>query len=142
MTYIWNAFSNKFELLPQVFTYHSFTDNWYLTLPLTWCGTVKTTNTNMGIGFKKVDFYTSEEVTSDEELHIEAPLFTVYVLTGPDREAFASQEGKFVISKREDIIFAGEIKSPSYLGVAINEDMIKSAFSNRGRDWTSEIIHE
>ncbi len=138
--YIWSALSEEGALIPSAFTYHSFTDNWYLSMPLSWSGSVHAENISGRSGETVIHFSTRETMGGDETEYIEAPLFTLYVLTGTRRSQYAAEGERFVVSEREDTIFAAEIISESYLATEINEDFIKSIFKNSESEWFSEIL--
>ncbi len=138
--YIWSAMSEKSTLVPSAFTYHSFGDNWYLSMPLSWSRSVHAENTSGRSGETVIRFSTRETMGGDEEEYIQAPLFTLYVLTGTRRSQYAAEGERFVVSEREDTIFAAEIISESYLATEINEDFIKSIFKNSESEWFSEIL--
>ncbi len=139
-TYIWRAVDEKGVIVPKTFTYHSFSQNWYFSMPLSWRRTVSASEQKIGSERTKISFFTREEIDSDEERFVEAPLFSVYIFSGSNRKALAAQDGRFIISEREDMIFAGEIVSDGYLGETIDENFLKSAFKTRESDWTSEIL--
>ncbi|MBR5542629.1 MAG: hypothetical protein IKU65_00845 [Oscillospiraceae bacterium] len=139
-TYIWNAVSEDGALISRVFTYHSFSDNWYVSLPLSWGGTVSTEKRATRSAEKEIRFITREGMDLDAQDYVTAHLFSVYVLTGSRRKALAAEEGRFIISEREDVVFAAEIISRSYLSTEITEEFIKAAFKNRESEWTSEIL--
>lgn len=139
-TYLWNAVQDDGMLIPEVFTYHSFSKNWYISMPLAWSASVTAEVGEVSTRQTEIRFVTREETAGGDEEFVEAPLFTVYALTGDMRETLAQREGTFVISKRDDVIFTAEILSPSYLGTEITEEFIKTAFKNRESEWASEIL--
>jgi len=138
--YRWNVLSEKERLVPSAFTYHSFTDGWYLLMPLSWSGSVVAKRQTLSPGEIEIHFSTRELIQGDLEQYIEAPLFSVYVLTGGARKKQVSENGRFIISEREDAVIAAEIMSESYLATAIDEEFIKLIFRNRESEWFSEIL--
>lgn len=138
--YTWSSLSEKGALIQSAFTYHSFEDNWFLSMPLSWSGSVYAESTSGRSGENAIHFSTRERMGGDDEEYIEAPLFTLYVLTGGRRSQYAAEGERFVVSEREDTIFAAEIISESYLATKINEDFIKSIFKNSESEWFSEIL--
>ncbi len=139
-TYLWSAVQEDGMLIPEVFTYHSFTENWYISMPLVWSASVTAELGEVSTRQTEIRFVTREATAGGDGEFVEAPLFTVYVLTGDMRETLSQREGTFVISKRDDVIFTAEILSQSYLGTEITEEFIKSAFKNRESEWASEIL--
>lgn len=138
--YRWSNLTDAGVTAPSAFTYHSFTEGWYLSMPLAWSASVSTERSIGRGGEVRVHFSTHEHANGDIEEYIEAPLFTVYILSGNNRKQYASEEGRFIISEREDMIFAAEIMSESYLATQITEEFIKSIFKNRESEWFSEIL--
>ena len=139
-TYVWRRVSGEGILIPTTFTYHSFSDNWYLSLPLEWQSSVFAEKKKIGSERVRIDFFSKEMIDADEDTYIKAPLFSIYVLTGSNRKNIATEDGEFIISERENMLIAGKITSEGYLGEKIDEDFIKKAFKNRESDWASEIL--
>ncbi|MBQ8004079.1 MAG: hypothetical protein IJ299_03210 [Oscillospiraceae bacterium] len=138
-TYRWSAVSDNGTLIPSAFTYHAYSEGWYLLLPTAWSTSVYASRTVTRAGEVAVHFTTREILPGDTEDRIEAPLFSLYILTGGSRDAYAAEEGRFVIAEREDTLFAASIASESYLATQINEEFIKAAFKNIESEWFSEI---
>ncbi len=137
--YRWSTVSENGVLIPSAFTYHSYSEGWYLLLPTSWSGSVTASRTVTRSGEIAVNFSTREILPGDTDEQIEAPLFSLYILTGGSRSAYAAEEGRFIVAEREDTIFAARIASESYLATEINEAFIKSAFKNIESEWFSEI---
>ncbi len=140
-TYFWRSADKSGVLLTRAFTYHSFSDNWYFSMPVSWGKTVFVKRVPIGTQRVKISFFTREKIgTADEEIYVEAPLFNIYVLKDGSKKAFASDQSKVIISERENVTFAGEIIATEYLGYTIDADFFKTAFKNRKSDWASEIL--
>lgn len=139
--YLWNRISSAGDKTLSAFTYHSYSENWYLLLPTAWSRSVSVSRRNLRKGEAAIRLSTRETVQGEAEAEeIEAPLFTVYVLTGANRDQYAAEEGRFIISEREDTVFAAQIASESYLATEINEEFIKGIFKNIESEWISEIL--
>lgn len=138
--YKWKNLTEDGKLAVTAFTYHSFAENWYLLLPISWSQTVYAERTIEKSGCVKVHFSTRESLNNDEGGFFEAPLFSVYVLTGENRKRLANEKRGFVISETDDVIFKGEVISHSYLGTNIDEEFVKSIFKKRESEWLSEIL--
>ena len=91
-------------------------------------------------GETSISFFSREVLSEESEQYIEVPLFRIVILSGANRESAAAREGRFIISKRDDIIFAAEITSASYLSTEINEAFIKGIFKTRESEWASDIL--
>ena len=87
-----------------------------------------------------VRFFSREVLGGDSEQYIEVPLFRIIILSGANRQSAAAREGRIIISERDDVIFAAEITSESYLSTAINEAFIKGIFKTRESEWASDIL--
>ncbi|MBQ9985825.1 MAG: hypothetical protein IJP38_05910 [Oscillospiraceae bacterium] len=136
----WNVLSGENSLRQSSFTYHSYPEGWYLLMPLAWSGSVVAERSATRSGEVAIRFLTREYMHGDTEEFVEAPLFSIYVLTGNQREQHAAEEGRFVVSTREGTIFAAEVISESYLATEINEELIKEMFKDIENDWFSEIL--
>ncbi len=138
-TYRWSTVSENGSLMPSAFTYHSYSEGWYLLLPTSWIGSVYASLTVTRAGEIGISFTTRELMPGDTDEQIEAPLFSLYILTGGSRDAYAAEEGRFIVAEREDRIFAAKVESESYLATKIDEAFIKSALKNIESEWFSEI---
>lgn len=138
--YRWSMLSGTGTLKPSAFTYHAYSEDWYLLMPLAWSGSVRAERSVRRSGESVIHFSTHETVRGDTDEQLKAPLFTIYVLTGSSRGQYAAEEGRFIISEREDTVFAASISSESYLATEINEEFIKSIFKNSESEWFSEIL--
>ena len=138
-TYRWSTVAENGSLIPSAFTYHSYSEGWYLLLPTSWSGSVYASRSVTRAGEIEISFTTRELMQGDTDEAIEAPLFSLYILTGGSREAYAAEEGRFIVAEREDRIFVAEIESESYLATKIDEAFIKSALKNIESEWFSEI---
>lgn len=139
-TYIWRSIDNNGVMMHVAFTYHSFAENWYLSMPTSWGKTVFARREVLDSRRAKISFFTREGIDDDTETYVEAPLFNIYVCKGSNASALAADGGNVIISEREDMAFAAEIISTGYLGETIDEAFLKEAFKNRKSDWASEIL--
>ena len=81
-------------------TYHNSTDRWYLLIPDAWDGhfTVRQVNTSAAV--HATEFYDARRNVTGEKL------FTVYTLTGTDREAQAAKAGRSILRLQGETIYA------------------------------------
>lgn len=61
-------------------------------------------------------------------------LWTVYVLTGDDRSAQAVQGQRFVLTKTDTVVYAGELEDAARL-LGVNEEQVQRAFHLIQYDW-------
>lgn len=86
----------------QAITYHNLTDSWYLLVPDTWDGHFTVSQDNTG---------TTEHATTFFSLsggQIREKLFTIYTLTGDNRETQANRGGKTILRRQPNTIYAIE----------------------------------
>ncbi len=139
--YMWKNFDENGNLRISAFTYHSFADNWYLLLPVSWSNSVSASWTIERTGCVRIHFSTREPLNDDAGGFFEAPLFTLYVLDG-ENQRLISERGSFTIAEHNGEILRAEVVSNSYLGIKIDEALIKSMFKKRESEWLSEIPFE
>lgn len=139
-TYLWYRAGAEGKLSLSAFTYHDFNSNWYVMMPASWSSTVMAERKVTSSNETSVSFFSREVLGGDSEQYIEVPLFRILILSGSNRESAAVREGRFIISERDDIIFAAEISSGSYLSTEINEEFIKNIFKTRESEWASDIL--
>lgn len=136
----WSVLNEDKNLVPSSFTYHVYSEGWYLLMPAAWSGAVIAERTAVRSGEVEIRFFTREHMQGDAEEYIKAPLFSIYVLTGDLRDERAAEEGRFIITTRDNTVFAAKIISESYLATDINEDFVKSIFRDIENNWFSEIL--
>ena len=84
----------------EAITYHNSTDRWYFLIPENWDGhfTVKQVNTSAAV--HATEFYEARGNSIGEKL------FTIYTLTGTDREAQAAKAGSSILRLQGETIYA------------------------------------
>ena len=96
----WYAMSPEGEEVDKMYTYHNFVDGWYLQLDSAWSNRLFVEMADNAYVFYLWDesYKTSEKV------------FTIYAITGQNREEQGSVEGKFIIHKTESVVYAGRME--------------------------------
>ena len=90
----------------QMTTYHNNSDRWYLELPPAWEGNITLSRQeNTTIGERAVVFSHWDRDSGNPP---EAFLI-IYRLTGTSRNSDAEKAGRFILSKDDDVTFAGEL---------------------------------
>ncbi len=84
----------------EAITYHNLTDGWYLLVPKEWDShfTVRQVNTSATV--HATEFYGVRGTAIGEKL------FTIYTLTGTDRENQAAKAGRSILRLQSETIFA------------------------------------
>lgn len=97
---IWQALNSDGSLVEKTYTYQQFTNGWYLFLREQWLGNMAVEQTE-----DACMFYLRQ--AEDQEFE---KVFTIFTLTGSDREEQAAVEGRIVLYKTESIIFVAELE--------------------------------
>ena len=98
----WHGFQANGESQIQALTYHNLTDRWYLLIPFQWDGHFTVRQNNAGSSAHATTFYSVNGRTTGEEL------FTIYTLTGTDRESQAVKGDRAILRRRTapDTVYA------------------------------------
>lgn len=81
-------------------TYHNSADRWYLLIPDGWDGHFTVKQVNASAAVHATEFYEARgNLTGDK-------LFTIYTLTGADREAQAAKAGRSILRLQGETIYA------------------------------------
>ena len=110
--------------MDKLYTFHNYNGGWYLQLDSEWASRL-TVEQEHGC-FR---FY-----VWDESYQAAIPLFSVYVLTGSDRDEKASQDGCFPLYRTEGVAFAAQLDfaAPEY---GITEKSLQDSFRLIRQDW-------
>lgn len=128
----WRKYTAAGKLEDSAYTYHDYTDSWHIVLPLKWRGkiTAERMGQDRGVMFYSIDSQGKKSL-----------MFSIYVLMGESRYTRAAYSGRFQLTEKQNIIYAGSIKKDSYLGVEINEDSLREMFRWRETEWSSgEVV--
>lgn len=120
----WYAIDTAGGETVKMHTYHDFVGGWYLRLDDAWASRVSVTQ--LGNAY---DFY----LWSTDFTHAEK-IFTVYALTGQDRESQALTDNRFVLYKGESTVYAAHMEVASG-SVKITQDDLKNGFHLIRQDW-------
>jgi len=95
----WYGMNRDGSEVDKLYTYHNFAGGWYITLPEEWAPRLSVLQQG-----NCYDYY----IWSDDGLQCQK-VFTVYVLTGPNRTEQAEQENRFVLLKTDSVTYCGQI---------------------------------
>ena len=70
----------------------------------------------------------------DEDFQAASTLYTIYALTGSDRENQSCEDGRFPLHKEESVIYAARIESE---GSAITQETLLDNFHLLYREWAN-----
>ena len=110
--------------LDKMYTFHNYNGGWYLQLDSQWAGRLTVEQEQ-----NRFNFY-----VWDESYQVAIPLFSVFVLTGADRDESASQDGRFPLYRAEGVAYAAQLDfaAPEY---GITEKSLQDSFHLIRQDW-------
>ena len=112
------------SLTNKCFTFHNYAGGWYLKIP----ETIATRLSVYQVG-KNYAFF-----LWDEDYQEASALFTIYALTGSDRENQSNEDGRFPLHKEEGVIYAARIETE---GSTITQESLLNSFHSIYREWVN-----
>lgn len=111
-----------------LYTFHNLEDGWYIQLDSEWI--------DRFAAEKNGNVYTFYMWNNSYGTAV--PVFTVFALTGKDRDVQASEQNRFPLYRGEDVVYAGKMESGSAI-YGMTENYLRSNFHLIRQDWkTSE----
>ena len=110
--------------MEKIYTFHNHVGGWYLKLDRSWANRV-TVDQGNGV----YTFY-----VWDESYQNVTHLFTIYVLTGSDRDEEAVVDNRFALYRSEGVAYAAKLR-PDALAYDITEDYLIECFRLIRQDW-------
>ncbi len=124
----WHAISAAGEITRKLSTYHNHKEGWYLRLDFDWASRATVV--------QKDDSYTFHMWSENGNYTRE--LFTILILTGPDREAQAKLDGRHLLYRGETEIYVMLFNE----GADLDEEKLLSSFRQIRMDWNNEEDRE
>ena len=113
------------------FTYHNIDDGWYLEVPDNWISRIVATRSQMGTGESAVTFAIRGVTEAEDE-----DFLRICTITGDNREVKASRNGRFVIGRMGETIYAAELlEANSRWSGGISEEELRSCFKLITTEW-------
>lgn len=103
----WSNYDADGNAAPSVTTYHNLTDSWYLVIPEKWNGRFAVVQDNTNTTEHATKFY------SYSGRRVDKLLFTIYTLTGDNREAQATKGERTILRRQFGAVYALEL-GPGY----------------------------
>lgn len=122
----WQSVDLKGQLTEKLHSFHNYNDGWYLRLDSRWIGQV----TVYQVGSTYV-FY-----MWDEGFREAIPVFTIYALSGSDRQTQAAEDGRFVLHTSEDVIYAAKLEQDASQ-YDIHQEYLINSFHLIHQDWNT-----
>lgn len=99
----WYNFDENGAAGRSVITYHNLTDNWYLLIPDEWDSRFTVVQDNSNAGEHATRFYSISGRSADKLL------FTIYSLTGDNRETQATRGDRVILRRQFSAVYALEM---------------------------------
>ncbi len=120
----WYAMRVDGTEVDKLYTFHNYEGGWYFQLNEDWVSRVTVVQSGQAFDFYiwDADFQSAEK------------LLTVYAFTGTNREDQALQEGRFVLHRTENVLYAGELEDGAY-AYGINKEYVTDGFHLIQQEW-------
>lgn len=115
----------------QALTYHNLADNWYLLIPEQWDGRFTVRQNNSGSSAHATTFYSVLGRSPGEKL------LTIYTFTGTDRETQAAKNGRALLRRRTETVYA--IDYSEYYDewrYAVDKSVVEESFKPIEKRWS------
>ena len=108
----------------KLYTFHNYGGGWFLRLDSAWAERITVYQVGNTYAFSMWD----EEFTEAE------PVFTLYALTGSDRENQAKEDSRFALHTDEGVIYAAKLEAGAE-AFGIDETYLVNSFQMIHQDW-------
>ncbi len=133
-TISWYSQTIDGQFIKKLTTYHNYSESWYFKIPEQWEGNISVSRTDSSEG-KALTFYRYNGEDSPQAL------FTIYSLTGDDRQQLAEKGDRFVLYNKGEVIYCAEIApgADSWSAMITMEEII-AGFKPIRTEWnTGEV---
>lgn len=90
--------------LAKLTTYYNDADGWYLEIPDDWGGSLLVHYGEESGGHAGYSFYRYDAAPEDAQR-----IATIYMFSGTDAQTLASTDGRFILNKKGDVVYAAQI---------------------------------
>ncbi|MBR3704078.1 MAG: VCBS repeat-containing protein [Oscillospiraceae bacterium] len=128
----WFDYDADGEGVQSAMTYHNLTDSWYLSIPKEWDGRFTVVQENISTGEHATKFYSISGRRADELL------FTIYTLTGDNRETLATRGDRIILRRQFSAVYVLEM-SENYgdWRYAVAADELSERFNAIVTQWST-----
>jgi len=120
----WYAMDAAGREVDRMYSFHDFAGGWYLELDAAWAHRISVTQEGGTYMFS----------LWDEAFRETEKIMTVYVLTGSQRESTAAQDGRFLLYRGDEVLYAAEVEDAASDYGITKESMVYS-FHLIHKDW-------
>jgi len=122
----WYSVDSAGKQTDKLYSFHNYADGWYLELDSAW--TDRLTVSKVGSTYA---FY-----MWDDQFEEATPVFTIYALSGSNRETQATDDVRFILQSSPDVIFAARLEA-DMSKYGIDENYLKNSFHLIHQEWKS-----
>ena len=120
----WYSMTPTGEEVDKIYTFHNFADGWYLQINSDSVARLTVISTG-----NRYDF-----LMWDETYKTTLALFSVYSFTGPEKDELAAADGKFLLLRSENAVYAASLW-PGAEEYGITRESIMQSFRMIRQDW-------
>ena len=120
----WYAMTMDGGEVDKMYTFHNFDAGWYMLLSSDWAHRILVTQDGSSYTFHMWDSRFRESTK----------LFTVYALTGSDREDAAIIDGRFILHRGDSVIYCAQLEKDA-AAYDLTEQSLSDSFRFIQRDW-------
>ena len=120
----WYSIDVSGREMDKLYTFHNFGEGWYLELNSTLATSVTVDQWDNSYCFYEWD----------AQYDVFNPVYTIYTLTGGDRDEAASQEGRFPLYRTESVAYAAKLESAAQ-HYGVTEESLKNSFRLIRQSW-------
>ncbi len=113
-------------------TYNNYTDGWYMVLPDEWVNRIAVRRVDGASGERVIAF----SILNDDGTIGDDFLF-IYTLTGENRFERASYSGRFILTRKDETVFAASIvdTSSAVMELEITQELVRGSFNIIYSEW-------
>lgn len=122
----WFAMDLKGREVDKLYSFHNFAGGWYVCLNNEWATQLSVEQSN--------DTYRFFVWDSDQQKNI--PVFTIFALTGQNRDTDAVEDGRFVLYRTDRVVYAGLLEADA-AEYGITQNNLINDFRLIQKDWNT-----
>ena len=120
----WYAMTIEGGEVDKMYTFHNFDAGWYVLLDSDWAHRILVTQEGSSYTFHMWN----KKFTESRKL------FTIYALTGSDREEAAMMDGRFILHRSDSVIYCAQLEADA-AAYELTEQSLTDSFRFIQRDW-------
>jgi hypothetical protein len=120
----WFAMDLRGREVDKRYSFHNFAGSWYVCLDNSWATQLTVQQTNEAYRFFIWDAEQQENI----------PIYTIYALTGQNRDTDAVEQGRFVLHRTDRVVYAAVLEDGA-VQYGINQKKLINDFHLIQRDW-------